>query len=33
MKTEEQIRKNERILRMLKRPEGPVDVVLDTDTI
>ena len=32
MKTEEQIRKNERILRMLKRPEGPVDVVLDTDT-
>ena len=32
MKTEEQIRENERILRMLKRPEGPVDVVLDTDT-
>lgn len=32
MKTEEQIRKNERILRMLKRPEGSVDVVLDTDT-
>ena len=32
MKMEEQIRENQRILRMLRRPEGQIDVVLDTDT-
>ena len=32
MNMEEQIRENQKILRMLRRPEGQIDVVLDTDT-